>query len=398
MRNETKMKEASIREEKVLFVIPCLQHGGTNRVLEDLLNLLDGDKLNMSILCLRSPQEGEGYYYQVFSEKYNLYFQPYALEKMTWGRVMLAIHNRLRSHWGISFLVEFFYRLSARIIEKRITPDVVVAFEEGYATMMASFFKCRKIAWVHCDYQSYMNGNRSVLKKEAEFYNRYSNIVCVSKYTSGSFSKIFNGIRDRVIPIYNPINTLRIKKMSADHLQDSFFSTSAYKIVSVGRYAREKQFYKIPDIIKEIERLSHNQLKYEWYIIGSGYSVFIDETLRKIKEYSIEDKLFLLGAKDNPYPYIKAADLMVCTSSSEAYPTVINEAKVLGVPVVSNKFPSVKEILSGKEGRIADFEELPQIIMEYINKGKSLHTDCYGHYEEYNNDIRETIVKLFSNN
>ena len=90
-------------------------------MLEDLLKLLDGNIFELSILCLRSPNENEGYYKQVFSDNYNLIFQNKFLEMMTWSKVMLAIHNRLRSYWGISFMVEFFYRLSAKYIEKAKT-------------------------------------------------------------------------------------------------------------------------------------------------------------------------------------------------------------------------------------------------------------------------------------
>ena len=388
------MNKSIESKRKVLFVIPCLQHGGTNRVLEDLLKLLDGNIFELSILCLRSPNENEGYYKQVFSDNYNLIFQNKFLEMMTWSKVMLAIHNRLRSYWGISFMVEFFYRLSAKYIEKAMTPDVVVAFEEGYATMMASFFKCKRIAWVHCDYKSYMNGVRSVIRKEAEYYRHYSNIVCVSKHTSESFASIFNDLRGRVLPIYNPIDVNRIKTMSEEKLTDPLFDTNYFSIISVGRYAYEKQFYKIPDIIAEMDSLTNRKMNYKWYVIGDGYSIFINETIKKIKEYKIEDRLFLMGAKDNPYPYIKASDLMVCTSSSEAYPTVVNEAKVFGVPVVSNNFPSAREIISDSDGCIADFAELPTVILDYINKGKGIYNRCNIISNNHNASIKESVEKL----
>ena len=43
----------------------------------------------------------------------------------------------------------------------------------------------------------------------------------------------------------------------------------------------------------------------------------------------------LLGFKENPYPYIKEADLFVCASIHESYCLVVAESLVVGTPVVS---------------------------------------------------------------
>lgn len=55
-----------------------------------------------------------------------------------------------------------------------------------------------------------------------------------------------------------------------------------------------------------------------------------------------------MGAKSNPYPLIKNADVMVVTSIYESQPMVMLEALTLGVPVISTQFTSAFEILENK--------------------------------------------------
>jgi hypothetical protein len=119
-----------------------------------------------------------------------------------------------------------------------------------------------------------------------------------------------------------------------------------------------KQFERIPLIAYRIKKLTTKP--FFWYIIGSGET---EETIRsEIKKYNLQKTVVLLGAKDNPYPYVRTADLLVCTSSSESFSYVIAEAKVLHTPVLSNQFPVAKEVVDNMSGWMADLDEFPQLL------------------------------------
>ena len=121
-------------------------------------------------------------------------------------------------------------------------------------------------------------------------------------------------------------------------------------------------------------------------IIGDGNDRLIKETRAKISNYNLDDKLILLGKRDNPYPYMKASNLYVCTSFSEAYPCVINEAKALGLPVVSNDFPSSREVLNDEFGVITSYEKLPEAICDMI-KDKDGCYSCLGKCQWHANNL-----------
>ena len=67
----------------------------------------------------------------------------------------------------------------------------------------------------------------------------------------------------------------------------------------------------------------------------------------------MQDRVILLGKKENPYPYIAACDLYVQPSRFEGYPMTVLEALVLGKPVVSTDNGGAKELLTdGQNGTL----------------------------------------------
>ena len=83
----------------------------------------------------------------------------------------------------------------------------------------------------------------------------------------------------------------------------------------------------------------------------------------------MEDTVILLGPKTNAYPYIAKADLYVCTSESESFPLVVNEAKALSVPIITNNFPSVYEsVEEGIEGYVVPLDAMPEKIADFMDK------------------------------
>ena len=65
------------------------------------------------------------------------------------------------------------------------------------------------------------------------------------------------------------------------------------------------------------------------------------------------------GFVDNPYPYIKQADILVSSSAWEGLPTVLIEALALGTPVVATDCPggSAEILQDGKYGSFSAYEK-----------------------------------------
>lgn len=370
---------------RFLFVIPEYSHGGTNKSLENLLGLIDKSKYDISIYCLY--EDGGDYYKQVFApyvlKKSKLY---YWMHDNVCTRKVIGLYNKKtkRNHFG------WLYSREVRYIQKKNVFDVVVAYQEGTATMFVSEFQnVRKIAWIHCDYGAWAKNNRK--KKDEAYYRNVNSIVCVSESAKQSFLAIFPEFQDKTSSIYNLVNVQDVKMLANvnDNHNDNVFT-----IVSVGRLSSVKQFEGIPEIANYIKKNAKRPI--HWLIIGSGAS---EGAIREeIAKFSLQNEVILLGAKDNPYPYISNTDLVVCTSVSESFSYIIAEAKVLHTPVLSNDFPVAYEVVDEQTGWIANIKDMPQLLTRIINDEDGEYSrkkTSAMNYEYSNEEILQKIDSLF---
>ena len=71
----------------------------------------------------------------------------------------------------------------------------------------------------------------------------------------------------------------------------------------------------------------------------------------------MEERVILLGKKDNPYPYIRACDLYVQPSRYEGNCVCVREAQMLGKPVVITRYAtSASQLQDGVDGIIVPMD------------------------------------------
>lgn len=252
-------------------------------------------------------------------------------------------------------------RRTARRTERKIPHDVVIAFAEDTAPKIVRHFStANRIVWLHCDYGNRIkHDNENLLKK-------FSTIVCVSDFTRDSLLNRYPSLEGKVTSIYNICSIENIKAKANEKIDDNRFKTTDFTIISVGRVAKVKRFPQIPQIAKKLRDCG---ITFKWYIIGSGNSEETEKVKTAIESYGMQDEVIMLGAKSNPYPYFKAADLLVSTSESEACPMIFNEAKILGTPIVSTNFGSSYEFIKeGRDGIISSLDNLHNAIAKIATK------------------------------
>lgn len=369
---------------KILFVIPEYSHGGTNKSLENLLSFLDKNKYEISIYSMY--EDGGDYYKEIFKpyiiKKSRLY---YWLHDNVVTRKFMGLFNKVTRRDNFSWL----YRREANLIQNKHKYDTIVAYQEGPATQFVSYIKdnVHKVAWYHCPYVKF----EQTLKKEAlELYSGYDAIACVSHCFVDMFTKEFPTLKNKVHCVYNTLNCDMISKMGNEIINEELFNHDSFNIISVGRFAKQKQFDKIPLIAKRIKELTKRPFK--WYIIASG-DARKAETVFNIQKYSLGEDVILLGAKDNPYPYFKSADLYVCTSDSESFSYTIFESKILFTPVLSNNFPVAYEVLDNDCGWVCPMDEMPTLLSDIINDNGGIYTQVKKSIKNYNYD-NKNIIKI----
>ena len=96
--------------------------------------------------------------------------------------------------------------------------------------------------------------------------------------------------------------------------------------------------------------------RFQWFIIGTGE---LREMLeRQIAGAGVQEQVILLGARENPTPYIRGCDLLV-QPSHEGKSVVLDEAKILGKPVLAANYSTVRDqIQDGREGLIVEMNPI----------------------------------------
>mgnify|MGYP002622820529 CR=1 FL=1 len=340
--------------------------GGTNGAMSSIYNSYDREKWEVSVFFLSRTGKRTVPYQPLLLDNHPFLSAYYCNRKEFVGTERLLYYvakavKKITRAIGIN-LEPFLFRRAAKKIEKTREFDTVVAYIEGNVTRFGTYFSTpNKVAWIHCDYNNYLPAG----KTEEEYYEQYKTVVTVSKYTSRVFADRYPSLKNRVKTIYNLFDDERIKHLSLEPVDDTRFLTDSFTIISVGRVHPVKRFSAIPQIASLLKERGH---AIRWYIIGPDF----DEGERKaieqnISKYRVADCVSWLGGKANPYPFFKAADLYVCTSYSEACPMVFNEARSVGIPVISADFPSAYEFITdGKDGLIASLDKLNEQIERLI--------------------------------
>ena len=94
----------------------------------------------------------------------------------------------------------------------------------------------------------------------------------------------------------------------------------------------------------------------KWYVIGEGNE---REKLEEIiKKKNLENHFKLLGLRENPYPYLKKADIYVQPSRYEGKSIAIDEAKILHKPIIVTNYETAKDQITNEiNGLIVDMNE-----------------------------------------
>ncbi len=205
----------------------------------------------------------------------------------------------------------------------------------------------RYAAWIHTDYTA-LTFDRVA---ELAMWEGYDAICGVSEQASRGFQAVFPELAGKVQTIENILPKELICKQAAA-LQTDLPSGGAKILLSVGRFCEAKNFDNVPDICR---RLVADGLDVKWYLIGYGGS---EPLIRqKIHDAGMQDRVIILGKKDNPYPYMRACDLYVQPSRYEGKAVTVREAQLLGKPVVITDYAtSASQLADGVDGVIVPMD------------------------------------------
>jgi len=196
----------------------------------------------------------------------------------------------------------------------------------------------RKVAWIHND--PYKLGFTKDICENT--YEEFDCIVNVSNACKEKFDEIIPKYKGKSIVVYNMFNAGEIRKMAEEY---NPYDYDGFKIVTVARMFNLQK--RIDRIIECCRRLKNDGIEgFRWYVVGDGP----DKSWLKEKtdSESLQDIVIFEGHKDNPYPYMRHADVFVLTSRYEAQGMVVTESLITGTPVIVTDYEEAFEFVNNK--------------------------------------------------
>lgn len=188
---------------------------------------------------------------------------------------------------------------------------------------------------------------------------RNSTFVAVSRGVADDFVAFARVPRERVRVINNPVVTSDLSSKSLEPVNEVWAvqSDASPLILAVGRLNLVKDFTSLIRAFALVRRTRRARL----VILGEGPERRnLEQTIR---ECGLETSVWLPGFVENPFRFMRRADLLVLSSRIESFGNVLVEAMACGTPVVSTDCPyGPREILEdGRWGQLVPVGDEPAL-------------------------------------
>lgn len=195
----------------------------------------------------------------------------------------------------------------------------------------------------------------------------------------------------KIIVINNSLDFKKIKFLIEEKITENekkYFKNPT--IIMVGRLVEQKNHIFL---IEVINKLLKRKKEINLIILGDG--THKNMLLSKIKEYNLENNVFILGMKENPYKYIYNANFLWLASLYEGFPNVLLDAIACNKVIISNDCKSgPREIIAQNDNFIKKmnyFEEYKYGYLYSLTKIEEIS-------EEFIDEVEDIIFNSIEKN
>lgn len=224
----------------------------------------------------------------------------------------------------------------------------------------------RKILWIHTNYNK-LGYNPSFDKN---YFSQATIVATMSPEAKSVLQKNFPQSADYIWFLENITNGRMIHHMSEEIIKDANYThiKDGINIISVGRLAPVKNYKRA---LYAASLLKKRDINFRWTVVGDGDQRKELEILKH--KLGLDNVFFFIGLRANPYKYMAHAEMMVVSSDYEGRSIAIDEAQILGIPVITTNYATAPDAVeNGKTGLICDMH--PKSIAEAIIRLKDDHT------------------------
>lgn len=336
-------------KKKILFVYDCMMTGGTSTALLSLMNTIDRERYEVSLLLYTNT----GAFLEEVPDFVQLLEPAYKesrflssghrkiIKTVLNGSVFSALKTlrkykntpkgnlrHILMHYGMAAQVSL-----SRVVEQEY--DCAIGFMEGWANEYVASHKIRakkKILWIHPQYDScYL-----IPEIDRKNFARADNIVLVSENCLQSFCAFFPEYRQMVRIVPNIISARQIREKASR----GTVSVHKAKLNFCTVCRCDIQVKGLDRLLKIFHTLKEQGLCKDvfWHLIGGGGD--LAQFREEVRNLGMDDVVILYGEQQNPLPYLLHMDAFLLASRYEGKPVAVTEAQILGLPCLVTDYAS----------------------------------------------------------
>lgn len=355
-----------MKKRKILFTLKDFCMGGITTSFLNLLKCIDYEKYDVVVVV----QKMEGLFINSVPKEIKIINYNINRSKI---KIYSKIHNRIKLILFTTFIHNKF--------------DFAGCFfpYDIHSSKIARAASNNNAIWIHTDLVEYC---KNIHLSIEEFDNKYkifdfNKIFFVSIKSMNDMKKLYPIYRKKFEYMHNIINFDEIIKKSNEEIMLASHKKPLF--IYIGRFDEVEK--RISLILEACQLLNVDQ--YELWLIGDGQDKEKYENI--ISNTKINAKI--LPSCQNPYPFFKEANCLILASRYEGYPVVLDESRVLRVPVLITDVSDANEIVNNNYGYIIEPTplDIANKMQKIINGELNYNTKFFA--EKSNEQTLNTLVK-----
>lgn len=326
-----------MKKINILQLVTGLGMGGAEKVVLDLAKYTSKDEFNIFVVAMSKRDE--------------------LLQEFLDNNINTTLLKKSNSIKDIFFIINFLNKISKekniQIIHAHMTHSIIVA------SILRILNPSLKIV--------YTSHNINIGSKIRELIVwSLKSFRDVDIVFSKDILKYFYKQNYRVIP-----NGIKVDKYNLGLEKNQKFT-----FIAIGRLEIVKNHKFLIEMANELK----DKYDFEIQIVGDGY--LRDELKELIQKYALEDKVKLLGLRNDIPKLLGQAHCLLMPSLWEGLPIVILEAGASGLPVISTPVGSLPSLLNSENAYLVELDNFKNKMIEVLDnyedaklKGKKLFED-----------------------
>lgn len=353
------------REMKVLHIINNLGSGGAEKLLVDLIPLMNKmDNMEMDILLLSNK---ENVFYELLLEK-NIKINVIKYKNLYDIRNILAISQ---------YVTEGYYD----VVHSHLFPT------QYWVSLSRFFIKGKKIKYITTEHNTHNRRREKWFFRILDkiIYSQYDEIISISEETKENLIRWVEPKQKNIYKYHlleNGVDIQGIQKAEPYKKNELIpeISEDTKLIAMIGRFSEQKDQYTL---IHGMTSMSKNV-----HLILVGEGPLIQKNMKLVKQLEIEDRIHFLGFRNDIARILKTVDIVVLSSNWEGFGLAALEGMAAGKPVIASDVEGLSKIVSGagllfENGNISELQKHMESLFLDDRFYKEIQEKCINRAEKY---------------